>query len=43
MVGIFFGAGTPNPGDRNASIYMGNDNGGGAIPVITTFGINVTF
>lgn len=38
-----FGAGTPNPGDRNASIYMGNDNGGGAIPVITTFGINVTF
>ncbi len=38
-----FGAGTPNPGDRNASIYIGNDNGGGAIPVITTFGINVTF
>jgi TonB-linked SusC/RagA family outer membrane protein len=38
-----FGAGTPNPGDRNASIYMGNDNGGGAIPVVTTFGINVTF
>lgn len=38
-----FGAGTPNPGDRNASIYLGNDNGGGAIPTVTTFGLNVTF
>ncbi|GAB3953040.1 TonB-dependent receptor [Spirosoma harenae] len=38
-----FGSAKTSNGDKNASISIGNDSGGGAIPVITTFGINLTF